>query len=70
MNFGRVLAATIVASPMILFSSRTGTATFFRCIPIKVETISIPASALISSTATGYLNPLYAAVAREPPAFG
>jgi len=38
--------------------------------PIKVSPISSPASALISSTATGEEKPLYAAVAKEPPALG
>ena len=49
----RVLAAKTVAKPILLFSRRKGTATFLRCIPIKVRPMSMPASALISSTATG-----------------
>ena len=38
--------------------------------PISVPPMSIPASALISSTATGFANVLYAVVPKEPPAFG
>ena len=70
MNFGLTLAAVRVALPILLFLSLTGTATFFKCIPIKVEPMSSPASALISSSATGLLKALYAAVANEPPALG
>lgn len=37
MNLGLVRAATISALPMCLFSKRTGTATFFKCMPIRVK---------------------------------
>ena len=69
-NLGLVLAARTLASPILLFSSLTGTATFLMCIPIRVPPMSIPPSALISSTATGSLNVLYAVVPNEPPALG
>ena len=63
-------AATIGANPTWDISRRTGTATFFRCIPISVLPISSPASARISSSATGSLSFAYAAVANAPPALG
>ena len=52
----RVRAAKTGASPIELFLSLTGTATFFKCMPISVNPISKPASALISSNATGSLK--------------
>ena len=70
MNLGRVRAATTIAAPIVWFSSRTGTATFLRCMPMSVKPISSPASALISSSATGSLSAAYTCVASEPPAFG
>ena len=70
MNFGLTLAARTFASPILLCSNLTGTATFLMCMPISVPPMSIPASALISSTATGFANVLYAVVQKEPPAFG
>ena len=70
MNLGRVRAATTIAAPIVWFSSRTGTATFLRCMPMSVRPISSPASALISSSATGSLSAAYTCVASEPPAFG
>ena len=48
-----VLAKVTFAKPILFSLSLTGTATCFKCIPIKVEPMSIPASALINSTATG-----------------
>ena len=70
MNLGRVRAATTVAAPIVWFSSRTGTATFLRCIPMSVSPMSSPASARISSSATGSSSAAYTRVASEPPAFG
>ena len=52
-NFGLVLAKTRCAFPNVFCERRRGTATFFKCIPIKVSPISIPASAFIFSTTTG-----------------
>ena len=46
-------AAKIIALPTVFSESLTGTATFFKCIPIKTPPISMPASAFIFSTATG-----------------
>ena len=69
-NFGLVRAQTTCASPIAFVGIRTGTATSFKCIPIKVSPISIPAQALMCSTAAGCAKALYAAVAKEPPAFG
>ena len=70
MYFGRVRAATTVALPIVFILSLTGTATLFKCIPMSVLPMSSPASALISSSATGFLKFFYAFVANEPPAFG
>jgi hypothetical protein len=47
----------------------SGTATFFRCIPISVAPISIPASALIPSIDTGFLNDYRLVWQEIPPAF-
>ena len=47
-------AARIMASPMVLCSSCTGTATSFRCMPMSTPPISRPASARICSTATAF----------------
>ena len=69
-NLGRVRAHITAACPILSTDIRTGTATAFRCIPIRVPPISIPASAFIYSTATGLSNALYAAVENAPPAQG
>ena len=66
----RVLAHTTWASPIFLRLILTGTATSFRCMPIRVSPISMPADALICSTATGCEKRFQAAVAKEPPALG
>ena len=68
--FGRVLAQIIFACPIFLTDVRTGTATAFKCIPISVPPISIPAPAFTVSIATGSSKLSYATLANEPPAFG
>ena len=60
----------LIASPICFSPVRTGTATAFRCIPISVAPISMPAWACICSTATGSLIFSHTAVAKEPPALG
>ena len=70
MYLGRVRAQSTIALPICFTSVRTGTATRRRCMPIKVPPMSIPASAAISSTATGSEKAFQAVTAKEPPAFG
>ena len=70
MYFGLVQAQMIFASPILFTESLTGTATRRKCIPISVPPISIPAFALMYSTATGSEKLSKVTVANEPPAFG
>ena len=58
MNFGLVLAANKIAFPIWSKLNLKGTATFLRCMPIRVPPISKPASAAIDSTTTGFLKVL------------
>src|SRR5690606_39516285 len=66
--FGRVVAAATIASPTSLTEVRRGTATLFKCMPIIVCPISIPAWAWTSSTTTGSAILLNAYALIEPPA--
>ena len=69
-DFGRVRALRMPASPMRARLSRTGTATGRRCMPMSVPPMSMPAPARMFSTSTGSAMCAYAAVAKEPPAWG
>ena len=70
MYLGRVRAKRTIACPICLTLVRTGTATGFRCIPIRVPPMSIPASARMTSTATGSEKAFQAVTATQPPALG
>ena len=70
MYLGRVRAKRTIASPILLTLVRTGTATAFRCIPIRVPPMSMPASARMVSTATGSEKAFQAVTANQPPALG
>ena len=69
-NLGRVRAQMMGAAPICLMVRRTGTATRFKCMPISVPPISIPAAARTSSTRAGCSNACQQLVAQLPPAWG